>query len=756
MKRLRSWRQSLHRLSANLMQQGFVVNTPQYALLNTQQGFARQIPSTNAICSNASQASFHVNPLQPGQQMASYSSFTASSNFGGAQQSSGFLKPFNESSFHPPSFSNYGSCSYGLPPGASSLLPVVHQSTPFTSGPTYSSGYASSLQPKLPVSLSPGCGYAVTPQSAFPKPNFEPITDFPRPTTGTKGIRFDPNPIDLVNSVFTDTRLQSKSVEEARLEDYKQVENKVSSTPYQPQFNPTQYPSYASPQQVPSRPKSFAPAATGGFYAYSGSFNSAPPLVSTGLTGILPQVASSSLPSAYAPAGSKSLFTAAPANSQPQCNLFLPSSNYSSNLQQPSLSTPIVANSAPARLVSLFQPQPLNTSSFFPAQPTALQPTLCSQQAPTFIQAEVPAQPAPMPSGESNSLTEAYNDSHGLLWLFPHSRLDELLSNTKTQHQTEPRSGISLIERASKSQKEISSLKPWRERSDRSLPLLRKSFTDHCKAAKLSESHMFVKRGTFQSIKYEPLSDKDDTPFMIRGAEGQTKAERVDAIELIINAYDPVLVNFTTKVPKWMLVSELAELTGSRLTQVSARKFKLVHKNRELNDDLTLEETRLKSKDQLDLIETDANARQEPRLAPAELLPRLTQAKCCLRPSLVELARMTTLELKRVSNFAVYNEHGMIEFEGITDVTLLDLDRIVRIDAKTVVVYPDDSEIAKPKVGQGLNKAAKVTLYNCKPKNSRSFVGFYDKLQKYCELHECELINYDSETGKWEFRVKHF
>ncbi|KAG1655386.1 Nuclear pore complex protein Nup98-Nup96 [Nymphon striatum] len=52
--------------------------------------------------------------------------------------------------------------------------------------------------------------------------------------------------------------------------------------------------------------------------------------------------------------------------------------------------------------------------------------------------------------------------------------------------------------------------------------------------------------------------------------------------------------------------------------------------------------------------------------------------------------------------------YGSVFFPGTTDITDLNLDELVHIRRKEIIVYPEDSN--KPEVGEGLNKKAEVTL----------------------------------------------
>jgi hypothetical protein len=227
-------------------------------------------------------------------------------------------------------------------------------------------------------------------------------------------------------------------------------------------------------------------------------------------------------------------------------------------------------------------------------------------------------------------------------------------------------------------------------------------------------------------------------------------------VEVGVVAYDPEPINIMMTVARSTTVSQIIEKAKGRLSSHSAYEVQLVLRNRVLKGELTLTQAGIKDRDTLDLVTIDRPHKRSFDLAPTELLPKLTTTGYSLQPSNIELARMTTDQLQNVANFTVMNQHGQIEFEGLTDVTRLDIDQILQIEASSVCVYPDNSEVTKPKLGKGLNKPAKVTLYNCKPKKATPVEEFLAKIKKYCDDRDCEFISYTATSGTWVFRVKHF
>ncbi|KAJ0522780.1 putative peptidase S59, nucleoporin, nucleoporin peptidase S59 [Helianthus annuus] len=75
----------------------------------------------------------------------------------------------------------------------------------------------------------------------------------------------------------------------------------------------------------------------------------------------------------------------------------------------------------------------------------------------------------------------------------------------------------------------------------------------------------------------------------------------------------------------------------------------------------------------------------------------------------------------------------------------------------------DDSK--KPPVGEGLNKAAEITLLNIKCFDKKTGMQHMDgsKISKYTEMLKkkataqgAEFMSYDPVEGEWKFRVQHF
>lgn len=142
-------------------------------------------------------------------------------------------------------------------------------------------------------------------------------------------------------------------------------------------------------------------------------------------------------------------------------------------------------------------------------------------------------------------------------------------------------------------------------------------------------------------------------------------------------------------------------------------------------------------------------------------LPILRSSDYFMVPSLKELADREFTDGNyccRVQNFTVGRVgYGHIKFLGETDVRWLDLDQIVKFNRHEVVVYNDDSE--KPALGQGLNKAAEVTLMlqmRLPVSNAARHEMIEKKLRRSTERQGARFISFDAFSGEWKFVVPHF
>lgn len=139
------------------------------------------------------------------------------------------------------------------------------------------------------------------------------------------------------------------------------------------------------------------------------------------------------------------------------------------------------------------------------------------------------------------------------------------------------------------------------------------------------------------------------------------------------------------------------------------------------------------------------------------------EAGFTITPSLIG---MKPAELRQVSELTVFKEEvGSITFHGTTDCTDLDIVHAVHFGVGQVQVYTDPK--SRPAVGQGLNKPATVTMYQCWPPTSSDQQGhllqdqetrdrYVEKIQKMTEDNRAKLVDYNCDSGIWRFEVEHF
>ncbi|KAM3677334.1 nuclear pore complex protein Nup98-Nup96 isoform 5-T5 [Ammospiza maritima maritima] len=145
----------------------------------------------------------------------------------------------------------------------------------------------------------------------------------------------------------------------------------------------------------------------------------------------------------------------------------------------------------------------------------------------------------------------------------------------------------------------------------------------------------------------------------------------------------------------------------------------------------------------------------------------LTRAGYYTIPTLEELAQLTNDRKECiVTDFTIGRTgYGSIYFEGEVNLTNLNLDEIVHIRRKEVIVYPDDEK--KPPIGEGLNRRAEVTLDGVWPtdKTSRCLIKSPERLAEMDYEGRLEAVSrrqgarfkeYRPETGSWVFKVAHF
>jgi hypothetical protein len=144
--------------------------------------------------------------------------------------------------------------------------------------------------------------------------------------------------------------------------------------------------------------------------------------------------------------------------------------------------------------------------------------------------------------------------------------------------------------------------------------------------------------------------------------------------------------------------------------------------------------------------------------------PTLTRENYFTSPDIRELEKMSAEQLTHVKDFKVMHKgYGSITWKGFTDVTGVDLDKVVVFGDNTLEVFPDQSA----KLGHPLNAKAEVTLEGCWPENKsgkREATADAAKIKKYeARLRKMQknapgvhFKDYDPKTGRWSFSVDSF
>lgn len=163
----------------------------------------------------------------------------------------------------------------------------------------------------------------------------------------------------------------------------------------------------------------------------------------------------------------------------------------------------------------------------------------------------------------------------------------------------------------------------------------------------------------------------------------------------------------------------------------------------------------------------DPEEEEEERAPPHPAGIVLTRVGYYTLPSMDELGRNITESGECiVENFTIGRKgYGSIYFPGMVNLSNMNLDEIVHIRRKEVIVYLDDER--KPLANEGLNRRAEVTLDGVWPtdKTTRNPIksperllemGYEERLENASRKQGARFLEYRSETGSWVFEVAHF
>lgn len=139
------------------------------------------------------------------------------------------------------------------------------------------------------------------------------------------------------------------------------------------------------------------------------------------------------------------------------------------------------------------------------------------------------------------------------------------------------------------------------------------------------------------------------------------------------------------------------------------------------------------------------------RVAPDDLVPKLTKEGYKTSPDYVLLCRMSSDELRKVENFKIYNKYGEVRFLEKVNLLGMNIDEEISIEEKCI-------EIKEPIKGKGLNVKREIRLNGMTMTNGmRSDPKIIEKnkeiLRRKVEELGGEFENYNPENGVLVFKV---
>ncbi|KAK1419197.1 hypothetical protein QVD17_28359 [Tagetes erecta] len=311
----------------------------------------------------------------------------------------------------------------------------------------------------------------------------------------------------------------------------------------------------------------------------------------------------------------------------------------------------------------------------------------------------------------------------------------------------------------------------------------------------LTSRHLSQRRIRLPARKYHPKNDSLKVSFF-SDEEENTSTPKADALfiprenprALVIRPVEQWYGKASAEKPKEKNVSSPAQANG-QYTEFASTTHQNVHStdngnsNHFENDIFEEQTTPIKTTHKTNGVHEDPKSDSYITLTSHRageaaivyehgadieaLMPKLRHSDYYTEPRIQELAAKERAEpgfCRRVKDFVVgRHNYGSIKFLGETDVRRLDLESLIQFNHREVIVYMDETK--KPPVGQGLNKAAEVTLLNVKcidKKTGRHFTEgprvekYKEMLKRKAEDQGAEFISYDSVKGEWKFRVSHF
>lgn len=366
---------------------------------------------------------------------------------------------------------------------------------------------------------------------------------------------------------------------------------------------------------------------------------------------------------------------------------------------------------------------------------------------------------------QADSLMVAFKDPHGLSWLFP----DEIPENIIKSYQQRNTASfkpetVPLVDRIATSKKEtkpkaISIGDKWENLQPKKFefvkPLKDITTSENNLGQKKLETFEFSIRPSFTNIKLEEYKDDDINCYKIIGNKPNTVINEPNDTVTVI-AHDPEPLRIVIPVNKHTSISEIKTQVIKRLKNVDSEHIDLIYKSGLLRNSDTIGSLGISKNEEIVLVIKQNSPILKTKTAPRELLPKLNKAGYMMSPSLMDMQEMTEQELSKIRNFSIQNQFGKIVFLGETSVLSLNLNEVIEIQQDFVDVYPETSHVAKPPIGEGLNKPAEIHLYNTRPNKPTPSDVFERKLRQTNEKSGCEFISWNNTTGEWIFTVLNF
>eukprot|EP01119_Soliformovum_irregulare_P001782 TRINITY_DN11571_c0_g1_i1.p1 TRINITY_DN11571_c0_g1~~TRINITY_DN11571_c0_g1_i1.p1 ORF type:complete len:596 (-),score=126.05 TRINITY_DN11571_c0_g1_i1:48-1835(-) len=204
----------------------------------------------------------------------------------------------------------------------------------------------------------------------------------------------------------------------------------------------------------------------------------------------------------------------------------------------------------------------------------------------------------------------------------------------------------------------------------------------------------------------------------------------------------------TTPLPIAVRSISRVQPRSHRSTMFPSQQDWAISQNFEHPKELVIEES---DEDTIDL-----NARPSVPIEIPIQRPTLTKKGYTTTPSLTD---MPLDQISQVQNLTIAVDGvGQVTFLGSTDLCGLNLDQLVHINKHEVIVYPDDT--FKHPIGSGLNRPAIIVLEDIFPSKAKRspevMKRFSKKIEDQTRQFGGKLINYDTSSGRWTFRVEHF